>query len=48
MHSKWSRRNGFNLYKEKTVVKRNIAEENALDELVELIKEYGDWVDTSN
>ncbi len=38
----------INLYKEKTVVKRNIAEENALDELVELIKEYGDWVDTSN
>lgn len=34
----------INLYKEKEVVKRNIPEENALDELVELIKEYGDWI----
>ncbi len=35
----------INLYKEKTVVKRNIAEEEAVNELVELIKEYGDWVE---
>lgn len=34
----------INLYKEKTVVKRNIPEEAALDELVELIKEHGDWI----
>lgn len=34
----------INLYKEREVVKRNIPEENALDELVELIKEYGDWI----
>ena len=34
----------INLYKEKEVVKRNIPEENALDELVDLIKQYGDWI----
>lgn len=33
------------LYKEKTVVKKNVAEENAVDELIQLIKENGDWVD---
>jgi len=33
----------INLYKEKEVVKRNIPEEDALDELVDLIKSYGDW-----
>lgn len=33
------------LYKEKEVVKRNIPEENALDELINLIKEHGDWVE---
>ncbi len=33
------------LYKEKNVVKKNIAEENAVDELIQLIKENGDWVD---
>ncbi|MEN8929279.1 MAG: (E)-4-hydroxy-3-methylbut-2-enyl-diphosphate synthase [Flavobacteriales bacterium] len=33
------------LYKEKTVVKKNIPEEDALDELIGLIKEYGDWVE---
>ncbi len=32
------------LYKEKTVVKKNVPEENAVEELIELIKEYGDWV----
>lgn len=33
------------LYKGKEVVKRNIASESAVDELIELIKEGGDWVD---
>lgn len=33
------------LYKEKEVVKKNVAEENAVDELIDLIKEYGDWVE---
>ncbi len=35
----------INLYKEKTVVKKNIAEAEAVNELVELIKSYGDWID---
>lgn len=33
------------LYKEKDVVKRNVASEKAVDELIELIKEHGDWVE---
>jgi (E)-4-hydroxy-3-methylbut-2-enyl-diphosphate synthase len=33
------------LYKEKTVVKKNVPEENAVEELIGLIREYGDWVD---
>ena len=33
------------LYKEKEVVKKNISSENAVDELVDLIKHYGDWID---
>ena len=33
------------LYKEKTVVKKSIPEEDALDELIGLIKEHGDWVE---
>lgn len=33
------------LYKEKKIVKKNIAEENAVDELIDLIKENGDWID---
>jgi (E)-4-hydroxy-3-methylbut-2-enyl-diphosphate synthase len=33
------------LYKGKEVVKRSIAAENAVDELIELIKEHGDWVE---
>lgn len=33
------------LYKEKNVVKKNIDEAQAVDELISLIKEYGDWVD---
>jgi len=33
------------LYKEKEVVRRNIPADKAVDELVELIKENGDWKD---
>jgi (E)-4-hydroxy-3-methylbut-2-enyl-diphosphate synthase len=33
------------LYKEKNVVKRNVTEERAVDELVQLIKENGDWIE---
>lgn len=33
------------LYKEKEVVKRNVPSEQAVDELIALIKEGGDWVD---
>ncbi|MGB6049181.1 MAG: flavodoxin-dependent (E)-4-hydroxy-3-methylbut-2-enyl-diphosphate synthase, partial [Flavobacteriales bacterium] len=33
------------LYKEKQVVKRNVPTEKAVDELIELIKAGGDWVE---
>jgi (E)-4-hydroxy-3-methylbut-2-enyl-diphosphate synthase len=33
------------LYKGKSVVKRNVNESDAVDELISLIKENGDWVD---
>ncbi len=33
------------LYKEKEVVKRNVPSENAVDELIELIRTHGDWVE---
>ena len=33
------------LYKEKTVVKKNIPEQEAVSELIELIKSNGDWID---
>ena len=33
-----------NLYKKKDLVKKGLAEENAVDELIDLIKEFGDWV----
>jgi (E)-4-hydroxy-3-methylbut-2-enyl-diphosphate synthase len=33
------------LYKEKTVVKKNIDEELAVHALIDLIKEHGDWTD---
>jgi (E)-4-hydroxy-3-methylbut-2-enyl-diphosphate synthase len=36
------------LYKGKEVVKRNIPSENAVDALVDLIKEGGDWVELPN
>jgi len=34
------------LYKEKEVVQRNIPEEQAVESLIDLIKEYDDWVDS--
>ncbi len=36
------------LYKEKTVVKKNVPESEAVDALIDLIKENGDWVNKSN
>ncbi len=33
------------LYKEKTVVRKNVPEEEAVDALIALIKEHGDWVE---
>ena len=36
------------LYKEKTVVKKNVPESEAVDALIDLIKENGDWVDRSS
>jgi (E)-4-hydroxy-3-methylbut-2-enyl-diphosphate synthase len=38
----------INLYKEKTVVKRNIPENDAVQALIDLIKEHGDWVEVSH
>lgn len=35
----------INLYKEKTVVKRNVPEHEAVEALIELIKENGDWIE---
>ena len=35
------------LYKEKEVVKKNVPEENAVDELIDLIKSHGDWVENT-
>ncbi len=35
----------ISLYKGKEVVKKNVPTENAVNELVELIKEHGDWVE---
>jgi (E)-4-hydroxy-3-methylbut-2-enyl-diphosphate synthase len=36
------------LYKEKNVVKKNVPEEDAVEELINLIKEGGDWVEIAN
>jgi (E)-4-hydroxy-3-methylbut-2-enyl-diphosphate synthase len=36
------------LYKNKQVMKQGICEENAVAELVNLIKESGDWIENSN
>ena len=38
----------INLYKEKTVVKRNIPEAEAVEALVDLIKENGDWAEVKS
>jgi (E)-4-hydroxy-3-methylbut-2-enyl-diphosphate synthase len=35
----------IHLYKEKTVIKKNVPEAEAVHELIELIKSYGDWVE---
>ncbi|MDI9340252.1 MAG: (E)-4-hydroxy-3-methylbut-2-enyl-diphosphate synthase [Sediminibacterium sp.] len=35
----------ISLYKGKEVVKKNVQSENAVDELIELIKSHGDWVE---
>jgi (E)-4-hydroxy-3-methylbut-2-enyl-diphosphate synthase len=35
--------NKINLYKEKNLIKRNIPEDSAVNELIELIKSHGDW-----
>jgi (E)-4-hydroxy-3-methylbut-2-enyl-diphosphate synthase len=35
------------LYKGKEVVKKNIDEKEAVDALIGLIREYGDWVEKS-
>lgn len=35
----------INLYKEKTVVRKNVNEAEAVDALIDLIKENGDWID---
>jgi (E)-4-hydroxy-3-methylbut-2-enyl-diphosphate synthase len=35
------------LYKEKNVVKKNVPEEHAVEELIALIKDHGDWVETA-
>jgi len=37
----------INLYKEKTVMKKNVSEEQAVDALIDLIREHGDWIDTT-
>jgi (E)-4-hydroxy-3-methylbut-2-enyl-diphosphate synthase len=35
----------IHLYKEKTIIKKNVSEESAVESLIELIKENGDWVE---
>ncbi len=37
----------ISLYKGKEVVKKNVTSETAVDELIDLIKEHGDWVEKS-
>ena len=36
------------LYKEKEVVRRNVPEEEAVDALIDLIREHGDWVEVQS
>lgn len=38
----------INLYKEQTVVERNVPEEEAVQALINLIKSHGDWVEPTN
>ena len=38
----------IHLYKEKTVVRKNVPEEEAVDALISLIKENGDWIEPKN
>ena len=38
----------INLYKEKTVVRKNVHESEAVNALIDLIKENGDWIDPTN
>lgn len=38
----------ISLYKGKEVVKKNVTSETAVDELINLIKEHGDWVEKSH
>jgi len=38
----------INLYKEKKVVRKNVLESEAVEALIELIKENGDWVEPSS
>lgn len=38
----------INLYKEKTVVRKNVSEVEAVDALIELIREHGDWIEVKN
>ena len=38
----------INLYKEKTVVRKNVPEEDAVTALIDLIKEHGDWIEPKN
>lgn len=40
--------NKVNLYKKKQLVKKGVPEENAVNELINLIKENGDWVNVSS
>jgi len=35
----------IHLYKEKEVVRKNVSEEEAVDALIQLIKDHGDWVE---
>ena len=35
----------ISLYKQKEVVKKNIPTDDAINELISLIKEHGDWID---
>lgn len=38
-------RDKISLYRKKELVKRNIPQEKAVEELIQLIKEHGDWIE---